>query len=211
MGLHTYSSSLILSSSFHVKHLTRRCYVWNSKDYKFALTLLNFQGGIKSTNYNSSCTIWTLHNYYSLLSVAVYLDNYWVIQGHPSLNFLPLLEIKWRAHIKSLFLHLIFFPCSSTHPHQPWPDELLAPSTSTYVWLQLPYCPPSRPGSKIHRMRVLTWVIHKINFEYTFVLAYTYQWIFRGIPLDSWCFERSRFCIRCLEQSAASETDCAKQ
>jgi len=52
-GLHTRSTSLTLSSSLHVKELTRRCYVWN-KTYKLALTLLDYQGGTKSTNYNST-------------------------------------------------------------------------------------------------------------------------------------------------------------
>jgi hypothetical protein len=41
VGLHTRSISLTLSSSFHVKGLTRRCYVKNNnKDYKLALALL---------------------------------------------------------------------------------------------------------------------------------------------------------------------------
>jgi hypothetical protein len=30
--------------------LTRICYVWSHKDYKLALTLLNYQGGTKLTN-----------------------------------------------------------------------------------------------------------------------------------------------------------------
>jgi hypothetical protein len=110
-----------------------------------------------------------LRNYYRLISVAVYLHNYWVIKGQPSLNFLPLLEIKWKAHIKSPFLHLIFFPSSSTHPHPALTRRAICPhhtSTSMNGSRHLPYLPPSRPGSKIHRMRVLTWVIHKINFEY---------------------------------------------
>ena len=51
--LHTRSTSLTLLSSLHIKGLTRRCYIWNDKDYKLALTLLDFQGGTKSTNNNS--------------------------------------------------------------------------------------------------------------------------------------------------------------
>jgi hypothetical protein len=44
------STSLTLSSSLCVKGLTLRCYVWNDKDYKLALTLLNFQDGTKFNN-----------------------------------------------------------------------------------------------------------------------------------------------------------------
>jgi hypothetical protein len=50
MGLHTRSTSLTLSSSLCVKGLTRRCYVWNDKAYKLALTLINFRCGNKPTN-----------------------------------------------------------------------------------------------------------------------------------------------------------------
>ena len=44
------------------------CYVWNDKTYKLALTLINFQGGTKPTNYNSSCAMGQLYNYYKLLT-----------------------------------------------------------------------------------------------------------------------------------------------
>jgi hypothetical protein len=54
MGLHKRSISLTFSSLLRLKWLTWRCYVWNNKDYKLALTVLNFQGGTKPTNYNSS-------------------------------------------------------------------------------------------------------------------------------------------------------------
>jgi hypothetical protein len=53
--------SLTLSSSLHVKGLTWRCYVWNNKDYKLSLTILNFEGGTKPTNHNH-----TWANYYKL-------------------------------------------------------------------------------------------------------------------------------------------------
>jgi hypothetical protein len=49
-GLHMRSTSLTLSSSLRVKGLTWRCYIWNDKSYKLALTLLNFQGSTKPTN-----------------------------------------------------------------------------------------------------------------------------------------------------------------
>jgi hypothetical protein len=58
VGLHMCSTSLILSSSLRVKGLTQRCYVWNDKAYKLALTLLNFQGGTKPTNNNTTCATW---------------------------------------------------------------------------------------------------------------------------------------------------------
>jgi hypothetical protein len=51
-GLHMRSTPLTLSSSFCVKWLTHRCYVWNKKDYKLAFTLLSFRGNTKPTNHN---------------------------------------------------------------------------------------------------------------------------------------------------------------
>ena len=41
-GFHTRSTLLTLLSSLHVKGLAWRWYDWNKKDYKLALTLLNF-------------------------------------------------------------------------------------------------------------------------------------------------------------------------
>ena len=41
-SLHTRNTSLALSSTLRVKGSTRRCYIWNDKDYKLAITLLNF-------------------------------------------------------------------------------------------------------------------------------------------------------------------------
>jgi hypothetical protein len=32
------------------------CYIWNNKAYKVALTFLDYQGGTKTTNYNSTAT-----------------------------------------------------------------------------------------------------------------------------------------------------------
>ena len=52
MGLCMCSTSPTLSSSLRVKRLTQRCYLWNAKASKLALTLLNFQGGTKPTNHN---------------------------------------------------------------------------------------------------------------------------------------------------------------
>jgi hypothetical protein len=46
-SLHKCSTSLTLLSSLRVKRLTQRWYAWNNKDYKLALTLLNYQGGTK--------------------------------------------------------------------------------------------------------------------------------------------------------------------
>ena len=40
MGLHTRNTSLTLFYSLHVKWLTRKCYVWNHKDYKPVLNPL---------------------------------------------------------------------------------------------------------------------------------------------------------------------------
>jgi hypothetical protein len=57
-GLHMRSTSLALSSSLRVKGLTQRCYVWNNKTYELALTLLDFQGGTKPTNNDSTCATW---------------------------------------------------------------------------------------------------------------------------------------------------------
>jgi hypothetical protein len=58
MGLHTRITSHTLSFLLCVKGLIRWCYVWNNKAYKLALTLLDFQGGIKPNNNNSTCAIW---------------------------------------------------------------------------------------------------------------------------------------------------------
>jgi hypothetical protein len=58
MGLHTHRTSLTLLSLLRIKRLTQRCYVWNDKAYELALTLLNFQGGTKPTNNNSTCATW---------------------------------------------------------------------------------------------------------------------------------------------------------
>jgi hypothetical protein len=63
------STSLTLSSSLHVKGLTQRCYIWNDKAYKLALTLLSFQGGAKPTNHNHTNHLGymgQLHNYNKL-------------------------------------------------------------------------------------------------------------------------------------------------
>jgi len=38
------------------RRLTHMCYIWNNKAYKVALTLLDYQGGTKTTNYNSTAT-----------------------------------------------------------------------------------------------------------------------------------------------------------
>jgi hypothetical protein len=70
MGLHTCSTSLTLLSWLNVKGLTQRWYVRNDKAYKLPLILLNFQGGTKLTNNNSTCVLGymgQLHNYYMLL------------------------------------------------------------------------------------------------------------------------------------------------
>jgi hypothetical protein len=61
------NTSLTLSSSLLVERLTQRCYIWSNKDYKLALTHLNFQSGIKPINYNSTCHMGQQHNYYRLL------------------------------------------------------------------------------------------------------------------------------------------------
>jgi hypothetical protein len=39
--------------------ITQRSYVWNNKDYKLIITLLNFQDRTKPTMYNSTCFKWT--------------------------------------------------------------------------------------------------------------------------------------------------------
>jgi hypothetical protein len=54
----TRSTSLRLSSSLRVKGLIQRCYDWNDKAYKVALTLLNFKGDTKPTNHNYTCATW---------------------------------------------------------------------------------------------------------------------------------------------------------
>jgi hypothetical protein len=64
-GLYTHSTPLTILSLLHVKGLTQRCYVWSNKDYKLALTLLNFQGGTKATNYRA---LHVQHNYYRLVT-----------------------------------------------------------------------------------------------------------------------------------------------
>ena len=68
IGLHTRSTSLTLSSSFHLKGLTRRCYVCSDKDYnKLAITFLNFQGSTKPINHNHTCHMGQKYSYYILL------------------------------------------------------------------------------------------------------------------------------------------------
>jgi hypothetical protein len=71
-GPATRSASLTLSFSLCVKGLTWRSYIWNDKDYKLALALLNFQVGT-----NPPTT--TLHVSYGLTSQLYRLLIGWAI------------------------------------------------------------------------------------------------------------------------------------
>jgi len=61
-ALHVERTCIRVAPRLHFRPrfmLIRRCYVWKNKAYKLALTLLDFQGGTKSTNNNSTCANFT--------------------------------------------------------------------------------------------------------------------------------------------------------